>query len=174
MGVPYLEIKCPHCGRSFEWRLLYLCSGLGPAKLECAKCHQVAASDRVEWDAMFPIQRVRYLSLTGLYMLVIGWLGGVGIRLVVHSWENGPWADKVQEMFGTGFVEGAVGWALLVAGLQAYRVVDSTRRTRAERPTRVVTTFWSIHCDLQLKVAAGPWIPAALGWMFAFLRSKLG
>ena len=172
MGVLFLtDVRCRKCEHSIDTHLSGVCTKLGPAKIRCPKCSAIIHTGRTEWHAFSAGRKVWYVALTIAGAVVLGFLGGVGIRGAVHYTEAGPWVHQMD--LGAGFRSGAVGWAVGVVALQCIRVPLSIRRaaqggTKARKVIRVA----NITFDLQLKLLAAVWVPTMLAWVVSYLRSR--
>ena len=152
-------------------RALSLSSGLGPRLLECPKCHTATETDRTEWDRMTVEQKLRYALVSLIYMFVIGFFGGIATQGVLHFFTAGPFEEKMK--LGPGFQVGWMVWALLVAGLQLYRIHASRARTEAGEDIPWITSPASMFCHLQWKVLAAPMVVGLIGWLAAVAYDSL-
>lgn len=85
MAVGSIEtLRCPRCRRGFDTRVYGISSGLGPPAIRCRSCDAVVATDRIEWRDMSLLRRVRYVLLSLVYMVFLGYLGAVSTRGFVH------------------------------------------------------------------------------------------
>jgi hypothetical protein len=163
----FVNPQCPRCERDFDTHCFGIYSGLGPPAIRCKGCRVVVATDRVEWREMSTRHRVRYVSVSLLYMVVLGFLGGTCTRMFCDFLETGPWEDTLK-LRGTGFVPGIVAWALAALGIQAWRIVASNNRySRQAEPARI--PWWALDFWMQIKVGLTVFGFAALGWLISLL-----
>jgi hypothetical protein len=150
MHISALIDKCPSCEKTLDVHLFGMCSLLGPATTVCRWCGSEVNSGRSEWLLMPLALRMWYVTISVLYIGIVGFLGGYSSNIARSLWSHGTIEDKVPDFLGSEFLTAVVVWSGLALLIQVYRVFASILRGNATpRPSR---GFWNLQTWLQLKL----------------------
>jgi hypothetical protein len=139
-------------------------SGLGPPVQACPFCGAPYLSSRREWEDFSPVRKVRYLLFTLVYV-VLASVYEMGFTFIAVEGFGGR-ARAVPLWPAVAF---GAAW---VAGVQAYRVRCSRRRSRSGPHLPFRKRLWELQTGLALKIFCVLMLAApVLAWI---LRAALG
>jgi hypothetical protein len=79
MEFSWQLLTCPKCNKLYNWHIASIMSvikarsGLGPSRIRCASCGTEFDSGLLEWTQMPVSRKIRYMLLTVIYSLFLGW-----------------------------------------------------------------------------------------------------
>ena len=95
-------------------------------------------------------QRLWFLVMTAVYMVVVGLFGGSITQAAHNLWVGQPTPDR-PDFSSPDAMLGIVVWGTVVLMLQTYRVVASIRRAKVQ-PVRPCRGFLNMQTFMHFKV----------------------
>jgi uncharacterized C2H2 Zn-finger protein len=168
----YRTLSCPKCGKVIKFgftkfALIPVSSGLGPRLVMCPRCQATFESGLEEWVMMKPLRKVRYVILSLVYALSLGFLFAF-IAVMIWGLMLDPEAPVYLVLESPRFLILLLTVGFAVLCVQTLRVYLSIKRTtEGLGPFRA--SFWSWQTNLQF------WVMLLMiaGLLLGFLWSRL-
>lgn len=164
--------SCPYCGTYSGARILFgLSSGIGPNFYVCGNCKRVFVSGRREWSDMGKwynlkdLGKLRYVAMSVLYAYLLTVYGGAFVDMALLYLQAGPDAKLTGSLLYRPPSVYGITIGLGIVALQIWRVALSRQRSSMNPSQEIVSSFWSIHSNLQILVALALLIPIGLSWI---------
>jgi hypothetical protein len=160
--------KCPECTRTLDFHVLSLCSNIGSPVTVCRWCGARVNSGRLEWSDMTSVMKAWFLAVSGVYVALVGILGGYSVDIARGLWLGEP-LNKVPDFLGAVFLTAFTVWGSLVLLLQGWRVATSIHRSKRAYP-HPSHGFWNLQTWVQMKVGLLLIMGPLAAWLLRILR----
>ncbi len=167
MEYSWRFLHCPKCNRTYNWhidKILFrfkATTGLGPQNIKCSSCNTVFISGLLEWKQMIAIDKFRYIGLSVLYSLFLGFSLFMIMGAIISVFQN--YTNLLAPSISNFNLKLFLVCITPIIILQFLRVLMSNTRFESVQQAPMIISFWNWQTNLQF-----------YGMALAFLNSALG